>query len=141
MSPRAAWRLESLGFTRVCDYVPGKADWFAAGLAREGTRASIPRAGDVARGDDVTCRLGDRVGDGAKRSAARPGQPGTRTDQALAVLELSAPVTVDDVKARYIELVKRFHPDTNGGDKTAEERLKLINEAYTTLKNGVGPHG
>ena len=48
---------------------------------------------------------------------------------------------MDDVKARYIELVKRFHPDTNGGDKTAEERLKLINEAYTTLKNGVGPPG
>ena len=86
-------------------------------------------------------RVGDRAGDGAKRSTAPPGPPRTKTDQALAVLELSAPVTMDDVKARYIELVKRFHPDTNGGDKTAEERLKLINEAYTTLKNGVGPLG
>ena len=85
--------------------------------------------------------LDDRVGDGAKRSTAPPGQPRTKTDQALAVLELSAPVTTEAVKARYIELVKRFHPDTNGGDKTAEERLKLVNEAYTTLKNGVGPLG
>jgi hypothetical protein len=32
MSPRAAWRLEGLGFERVYDYVPGKADWFASGL-------------------------------------------------------------------------------------------------------------
>ena len=83
--------------------------------------------------------LGDQLDDGAKRNAAPLGQPRTKTDQALAVLELSAPVTLDAVKARYIELVKRFHPDTNGGDKTAEERLKLVNEAYTTLKNGVGP--
>ncbi len=70
MSPRAAWRLESLGFPRVYDYLPGKADWFAAGLPREGTRASIPRAGDVARRDEVTCRLGDRLGDVAERVRA-----------------------------------------------------------------------
>ena len=29
-------RLEGLGFERVYDYVPGKADWFASGLPREG---------------------------------------------------------------------------------------------------------
>ena len=74
MSPRAAWRLESLGFTRVYDYVPGRKDWFAAGLPREGARASIPRAGDVARRDEVTCRLGDRLGDVAERVRAA-GQP------------------------------------------------------------------
>ena len=32
MSPRAAWRLESLGFSHVYDYVAGKIDWLAAGL-------------------------------------------------------------------------------------------------------------
>ena len=74
MSPRAAWRLESLGFSRVYDYLPGKADWFAAGLPRERTRASIPRAGDVARRDEVTCRFGDRVGDVAERVRVA-GQP------------------------------------------------------------------
>ena len=74
MSPRAAWRLESLGFTRVYDYLPGKADWFAAGLPREGTRATIARAGDVVRRDEVTCRLGDRVGEVGERVRAA-GQP------------------------------------------------------------------
>src|SRR5712691_518454 len=32
MSPRAAWRLERLGFTPVYDYALGKVDWMAAGL-------------------------------------------------------------------------------------------------------------
>ena len=67
MSPRAAWRLESLGFQQVYDYVAGEADWFANGLPREGRDASIPRVGDVARRDVPTCQLDDRVGDVQKR--------------------------------------------------------------------------
>ncbi len=63
MSPRAAWRLESLGFTQVFDYVAGKADWLASGLPMEGQLADYPRAGDVARTDVPTCRLTDRLGD------------------------------------------------------------------------------
>jgi curved DNA-binding protein CbpA len=31
-------------------------------------------------------------------------------------------------------LVKLHHPDAHGGDKEAEEKLKIINQAYTTLK-------
>ncbi len=62
MSPRAAWRLESLGFTQVYDYVAGEADWFASGLPREGRDAAVPRAGDAARHDVPTCRPTDDVG-------------------------------------------------------------------------------
>ena len=53
---------------------------------------------------------------------------------ALRTLGLTAPVTYASIKARYIELVKRHHPDRNGGDKGAEERLKTINQALQTLK-------
>lgn len=63
MSPRAAWRLESLGFTQVFDYVAGKADWAAYGLPMEGTQANVPHAGDVARRDVPMCRITDRLGD------------------------------------------------------------------------------
>src|SRR6266478_3333729 len=62
MSARAASRLEGLAFT-VYRYQAGKADWFAAGLAREGKEASIPRVADVAERDVTTCRLDERVGD------------------------------------------------------------------------------
>ncbi|HWB72638.1 MAG TPA: CBS domain-containing protein [Egibacteraceae bacterium] len=70
MSPRAAWRLRSLGFTKVYDYVPGKADWMAAGLPTEGPKASVPRITQVARSEVPRCRpdetvgeLRDRIGD------------------------------------------------------------------------------
>src|SRR5712692_2646543 len=59
MSPRAAWRLESLSFTRVYDYVAGKADWGSAGLPLEGTSSSATRVAAYVRSDVPTCRLED----------------------------------------------------------------------------------
>lgn len=38
------------------------------------------------------------------------------------------------IKARYKELVKRFHPDANGGDRSCEARLQEIIHAYDALK-------
>jgi len=61
MSPRAAWRLESLGFTRVYDYAAGKADWGSAGLPLEGQRPSSTRVGAHLRADVPTCALGERL--------------------------------------------------------------------------------
>jgi predicted transcriptional regulator len=63
MSPRAAWRLERLGFTKVFDFVPGKLAWLAMGWRREGTAAAAPNAGEVARRATPTCALDDRVGE------------------------------------------------------------------------------
>jgi CBS-domain-containing membrane protein len=57
MSPRAAWRLETLGFEQVHDYVGGKADWLANGLPREGAAATVPYAGDVVDRSPPTCGL------------------------------------------------------------------------------------
>jgi len=53
---------------------------------------------------------------------------------AMGVLELSWPLTQADVKSRYKELVKIHHPDANGGARDAEEKLKEINAAYSTLR-------
>jgi CBS domain-containing protein len=71
MSARAAWRLETLGFEQVFRYTPGKEDWMAAGLPIEGSKASIPRVGSVARRDVPTCRLDERVGDVSARVRAQ----------------------------------------------------------------------
>ena len=53
----------------------------------------------------------------------------------LATLGLSWPTTLAQVKTRYKELAKRHHPDANGGDRAAEERLKVINLAYAALRS------
>ena len=61
MSPRAASRLESLGFERVYDYAGGKADWGSFGLPLEGAEGSGTRVGARMRTDVPNCRLGDRL--------------------------------------------------------------------------------
>jgi hypothetical protein len=53
---------------------------------------------------------------------------------AMRTMALRPPLTLTRLKARYKELVKQLHPDANGGDRAAEDRLKEINEAYATLK-------
>jgi hypothetical protein len=63
-----------------------------------------------------------------------PQQTPTELREPLATLGLSWPTTLDAVKTRYKELAKRHHPDANGGDRAAEERLKTINLAYATLR-------
>lgn len=70
---------------------------------------------------------------GAPYSAAAPAPVELR--EPLAALGLSWPTTLDAVKTRYKELAKRHHPDANGGDRAAEERLKAINLAYATLRS------
>lgn len=62
MSPRAAWRLESLGFRDVYDYTDGKLDWMSAGLPTEGNNSRMPRAGDLARKDVTTCAIDEKLG-------------------------------------------------------------------------------
>lgn len=61
MSPRAASRLESIGFEQVYDYVAGKADWGSAGLPLEGAEGSETRAGAHVRTDVATCGPHDRL--------------------------------------------------------------------------------
>jgi DnaJ-domain-containing protein 1 len=53
---------------------------------------------------------------------------------ALANLDLSEEADSPTIRARYTELVKRCHPDANGGDRSAEDRLQRVIRAYKTLQ-------
>jgi len=53
---------------------------------------------------------------------------------ALADLDLDATAEAATIRARYIELVKRCHPDSNGGDRSAEHKLSRVIKAYQTLR-------
>jgi len=69
--------------------------------------------------------------------AAGPGKD-AHERRALSDLNLSAPVTFSEIRSRYIELVKRLHPDANGGSLAREDRLKTINRAYALLRERYG---
>ncbi len=88
-------------------------------------------------------RTGTRVEDGyavfaeedTRPAPRRPERVLTRLQrQAFDVLNLDSSSTLNEIKARYKELVKRFHPDANGGDRGAEERLKQVIKAYGVLR-------
>src|SRR5262245_20794169 len=87
LSARAAWRFETLGFTRVFRYTAGKADWLANGLPIEGNLAGIPRAGALARTDVPICHLNDRAGDvlGRIRISNRVSPPAPGWDMCVVV--------------------------------------------------------
>jgi DnaJ domain len=55
--------------------------------------------------------------------------------KALETMGLEAGATTVDVKARFKLLVKRHHPDANGGDRSSEDRLVEIIQAYNYLKS------
>ena len=57
-----------------------------------------------------------------------------RLREPLQSMGLAWPVSLAEVKTRYKDLAKSHHPDATGGDRDAEERLKTINLAYSTLR-------
>ena len=55
--------------------------------------------------------------------------------KALDTLGVEIDATRDDIKARFKALVKRHHPDVNGGDRSTEDRLREVIQAYNYLKS------
>ncbi|MGE0828842.1 MAG: J domain-containing protein, partial [Hyphomonadaceae bacterium] len=53
----------------------------------------------------------------------------------LEALALEENATAPEIRARYAELVKRYHPDVNGGDRASEAQLERVIRAYQTLKS------
>ena len=70
----------------------------------------------------------------SRREQAKAKRPQSEADHALAVLGLEASASFTEIKSRYKKLAKQLHPDANGDSREAEERLKAVNQAYSTLK-------
>jgi hypothetical protein len=73
----------------------------------------------------------------AGQGAAEPVKPRHNPTalRALDSLGLDDAADAPSIKARYKELVKRLHPDANGGDRSSEDKLREIIRAYKYLRS------
>ena len=67
-----------------------------------------------------------------QRADGKPLSEGDR--RALKVLGLSADADRRALRQRYADLLHRYHPDRNGGDRSHEKALQDVISAYTRLK-------
>lgn len=117
-APGAGWRTESPSFrpTAGVDGMPRWSDF------------DDPLDAIAARANGIKSR--------ARREAelAMDGRFSREEAQALETMGLGLDVDLRRLRKRYSELVRRFHPDRNGGDRSHEVRLGKVVEAYQLLR-------
>ena len=140
MSSRAAWRLESLGFTEVYDYAGGKANWGAFGLPLAGTIG--PRAGEHVRTDVPTCSLEDRLQEVRARLRASDWDTCLVVDQQQVVLGRlgrRALARKDDVTAEEAMSSgpSTVRPNATVGAMLEQMRRQSLSNVVVTRLDGV----
>lgn len=103
----------------------------AARMAPEYARMRSGRAAYHNRMGDPFNMFGEAKG----QAAAKPQRRAKPLEaKALETLGLDEKAGAEQIKARYKELVKRHHPDSNGGDRGSEERFRDVIQAYRLLR-------
>jgi CBS domain-containing protein len=132
MSPRAAARLEAMGFTQVYDYVGGKKDWLTADLPTEGDRAGERRSGSLARQDLPTCRPDDSLGDVLQRPDLEAWGVCVVTDTDGVVHGL---LTLSDIadgpESARAEETMQLGPTTIRPNRSIESAMRLMDDDET----------
>jgi Mg/Co/Ni transporter MgtE len=142
MSPRAACRLEALGFTEVYDYVTGKADWLARGLPTEGAEPRSRRVADRLRRDVATAEPNERVADVLPRVHASPYGFALVTSRHGVLLGRLRRAALDGDPAAIAEQVMEpgpstIRPDTEPGALARRLRERDLTTAVVTDPDGV----
>ena len=117
-SPAAGWRTESPSFRP------------AAG------GGDMPRWADFDDPLDAIAARADGIKSRARREAelAMSGKFNREEASALEVMGLGGDTDRSKLRRRYSELVRRYHPDRNGGDRRHEAKLGRVVEAYQLLR-------
>jgi CBS domain-containing protein len=141
MSPRAACRLDTLGFKEVYDYMPSKADWMARGLPLEGEKAGDRRAIDGARTDVVTCGLQDRIGAVHDRVAQSPYGFAFVLGPGEVLLGRLRKVPLEDKPDAKAQDVMEPGPSTTRPDTPPDKMLAKLQQADLTTAVLTDPEG
>ena len=122
-SPAAGWQTESPAFSPTASADSGMPRWanFSDPLDAIGARAAGIKA---------------RAARGAAQAPSGFSAPRFSAEEAQALDEMGLDMETDrpKLRRRYSELVRRYHPDRNGGDRQFEARLGRVVEAYQILR-------
>jgi hypothetical protein len=107
-------------------------DFYTDSITGHRPTSKIKAGGVNYREDDLRAAVFDFFGDTTSKQKNNQSVPDNEK-KALTVLGLKFPVTMLEIKRKYKELAKLYHPDINGN--AGEDKLKVINQAYSLLKN------
>jgi CBS-domain-containing membrane protein len=141
MSPRAACRLEALGFTELYDYVVGKADWLARALSTEGDEPRPRRAADLLRHDVATADPHDRIADVLPRAHASPYGFALVTGRGGVLVGRLRRAGLDGDPAATAEQVMEAGPSTIRPDTEATALAQRLRERELTTAVVTDPDG
>jgi hypothetical protein len=116
------------------DALTGHRPTWKMGTGKRGSQADLGGAGDPL---GIIREINGRAGASSRPDPDhKPQQRIVRNVErkALETLGLEASATAVEVKTRFKALVKRHHPDANGGDRSSQDRLVEIIQAYNYLK-------
>lgn len=104
-------------------------------MGRVETAASRRPGDDPSRFADPLDVMGAPSNASARAPAAPKPRYGIAAKKALDQLGLDETADADTIRSRYKNMVKRLHPDANGGDRSLEDKLREIIRAYNYLKS------
>ena len=140
MSPRAAWRLEALGFAEVHDYEGGKMDWLAFGLPSSGSAASEPTLGDLVRRDAPRCSPSERLSEVARRMEGGWNWCAVVNDEAILLGRLRRRQVDGRPEARADEVMENgpstYRPSTPASELLERMKSRGFEAAFVTDSDG-----
>lgn len=99
------------------------------------SREAAAFSAKVGQGQGYRDPFGMFGGAGATAAPEKPGRAMGKIERnALAELDLDENAEGPAIRQRYTELVRRLHPDSNGGDRAGEQRLQKVIKAYKSLR-------
>jgi len=113
------------------DATVGHRPTWTIGVNRWGNAAPNANTDPVA---GASARMRARLGGRAAPATGKARKIRSLERKALDDLGLPHSASGEEIKSRYKELVKRHHPDANGGDRSSEGRLRQIIQAYKLLR-------
>jgi hypothetical protein len=116
------------------DSLTGNRPTWKMGTAKPESTASAPVFSDLKSGSARSMRMRDPNWQADRRAVQLVRKLKPLEAKAMSTLGLKQNATADDIKAQYKALVKKHHPDANGGDRASEERFREVVQAYQLLK-------